>query len=111
MLAAAERTERIRLEATESVEREKRDARAAREELSATVQALRAYYEGQRQGQAAARAAAAAAAQAALASGAGSPAGAPAGGAGSLPFHGHAPGSPTVLKPLRGKGHVASAAS
>ncbi len=107
MLAAAERTERFRLEATESVEREKRDARAAREELSATVQALRAYYEGQRQGQAAARAAAAAAAQAALASGVGSPAG----GAGGLPFHGHAPGSPTVLKPLRGKGHVASAAS
>ena len=123
--SAAERYEHSRADFAEALERERREARAAREELAATVQALRAYYEGQRQGAAAARAAAAAAAAAAVQGGAGPYAGvlprggyagglqgggaSPAAGgnnsADALLAHSHAH-SPTVLKPLRGRSHV-----
>ena len=48
--------ERLRAEARESIETERREARSARDELSATVHALRAYYEGQRLGAERARA-------------------------------------------------------
>ena len=48
--------ERLRSEARESIECERREARSARDELSATVHALRSYYEGQRQGAERARA-------------------------------------------------------
>ena len=42
--------EKLRVESRESIDNERRESRAARDELTATVQALRAYYEGQRLG-------------------------------------------------------------